>query len=49
MNYRITIRSGNGYQSQKIEVRNVVNQAAARKVAEAQYPGANLGAIMPFS
>jgi len=41
-NYRVTIGAGNGYSAQKVEISGVTTQAAAKKVAEAQYPGARI-------
>ena len=48
MNYRVTILAQNGYQSQKVEVRDVTTQAKAKEIVKAQYPGCRLGAVIPF-
>ena len=49
MNYRVTILATNGYQSQKVEVRNVTTQSKAKEIVKSQYPGCKLGAVVSFS
>ena len=39
----------NGYKSQKIEIRDVTTQAKAKEIVLHQYPGAKLGAAVPFN
>ena len=49
MNYRVTILAMNGYKSQKIEIHDVTNQDKAKEIVKHQYPGAKLGAAVPFN
>ena len=44
-NFKAKIAATNGYNSQDVTVEGVINQAAARRVLEARYPGAQVRSV----
>jgi len=40
--FKATIANTNGYRSHEVEVSGVASQSAARRMIEAQYPGASV-------